>query len=293
VRWYILKNRRFEGPFTREDLQAGLKKSLWTSQDFALEEDKLGEENLHYVTVGTLLGLAAAPVESAPTPASSEVDEEMGEWEKEEVTRLFEEALENEGLVPNKSAQPLADAAPKPSFSSMVEKASQGSSSKSDSFTRWFASKWPYGVALLALCLGAMMFLNAPESARMAVITPPTVQQRPGAEPPRALRRPASQDSRTNTLRAPSIRARPPAVDPAVPAEYLEGDAGDNEAVSSSPSTLKRKLRPQQRREETEESEEDLREPSSDDERLEAIDEEENVAGEEEDEVEENEDVVE
>jgi hypothetical protein len=114
VRWYILKNRRHEGPFTEEQLRTGLKQNFWQGQDFLLPEDKLDEGEFEYKILSEVLKLSINAYENKNITQSAHVefpeDDEQVQERRKEVTRVFEDTLDVIDLVSRKEESVLENA---------------------------------------------------------------------------------------------------------------------------------------------------------------------------------------
>ncbi len=294
MRWYILKNRRFEGPFEEPEIRMGLQKAYWTAQDFALTEELLEREEFNYMTVAQVLGLSPKPVE---IQQDNIVSSEKSEEEREEVTRIFEESLEAGDLVQKPSGDPISTtSSTKINYENLSNDTNEKKSSISLKFGEYFQKNWRYGIGIVfAVIVLAFIFEGSENKTvekieRMPANAQDGIARNPIVNSPSIVRRPSSGNK---ALAAPRIQERPRVLDWRGPSAASAVVDNPIEAIpgrkKSAPNTKNGRKTPGNEDTSEEAGDEDLREPNGED--AESVDEE-NVDADEQDDVEDSQDVA-
>lgn len=202
--WKILKKRRWEGPYSTEELREMLDDGKVLLSDFILDEDNDEKFPSHYKTISELLRpeVLEHSVLSGIENKNSQV---VSDFDREEVTRLFDEEVDSSDLL-------------KAGAKEEIETHSSSSYSNEEegfSFLRrlfpWDASKFAYRSVVLAIVVlmgyGIFEFMG-PQSA-----TVPTAQKNASFERVPASEAKVSRPVKTQpTIRVPK---RQPARGPA------------------------------------------------------------------------------
>jgi hypothetical protein len=103
VKWYVLRQRRHEGPFSHSELEAGLKGGQWTRADFLLSDDNFEKGNLNYQRLSDVLEIPLEPSakkDSKPAPAgvsTAELLKAVGNLEAVEIVDAQARVRQDQG----------------------------------------------------------------------------------------------------------------------------------------------------------------------------------------------------
>lgn len=101
MRWFLLKDRRYEGPFSKEEIQKAVEESRISAHDFIISEENRVSNPLAYEKVSDLLG------ESYTYPSkekSTKLQSEKKDISREELSKEFEEAFDSKDLINKKDS---------------------------------------------------------------------------------------------------------------------------------------------------------------------------------------------
>ena len=161
MRWYVLKNRRYEGPFDEAALRKALQDELFEGCDFVLEESDIDNNPFNFSTIDDALKIKreVAPVKkskkkqiegSKSVEAAQSSDFKSGE---KDVTQLIEKELDSQQLiqVQNKMAGEESSAAPRDAMIAEIYTAETNSGSQA--WKRW-------GYPVLGLCIMLLVMVG-------------------------------------------------------------------------------------------------------------------------------------
>ncbi|NCN26775.1 hypothetical protein GW915_04300 [bacterium] len=248
--WKLLKKRRWEGPYSSEELRRMLQEKKIVGSDFVLDEFNNEKFPSNYKTVSELLGVEIKPTKAKAKSQASEVISEdkehsFSEFDREEVTKLFDEQVEPADLLQSKKSDSFSSSASLGSEDDFENSSNEGEGGEPQGYFYRMKSLPLNRVAstlVIVLLLGFVVYganeifdfgsmvaqKSEGEKARVPASTTtrtPRVQPKP---------RPSSRPSRVRErIKLPSSRPRPAPGSQRAPSNY-EDDYRDDDYVEQS-----------------------------------------------------------
>jgi hypothetical protein len=100
MRWFVLKDRRYEGPYNLEEIQAAVSESRISGHDFIISEENRKSNPLAFEKVSDLLGESYVPPPKKIEPVSKPKENKN----KEALSKEFEESFDSKDLIKSKDS---------------------------------------------------------------------------------------------------------------------------------------------------------------------------------------------